>query len=287
MSTSSLAQVPIRDADAVDSLWDLLASPTIDPASLARAIERALVRPELDWRTLQLLKEGWQALEHFADRSSLQLDEYLLNQKSVDIKMAIQARTAAVAESHRDVKFPSLEERLMPHLSPSILRQFLREVGIAIARPAAITIGGAASLILRGLLSRATEDVDVVDEVPVEIREQRQLLHALSARYGLHITHFQGHYLPRGWGSRTTDFGMFGKIHVNLVDPLDIIAGKVSSSRPKDLDDFRLLSLSLDKEQLRQRVTQEMAPHGSREKDRQQAIQNWYIVYGEDLEFRS
>jgi hypothetical protein len=194
MSTSSLARVPIRDADAVDSLWDLLASPTIDPAALARAIERVLVRPELDWRTLQLLKEGWQALEHFADWSSLQLDEYLLNQK---------------------------------------------------------------------------------------------LLHALSARYGLHITHFQGHYLPRGWESRTTDFGMFGKIHVNLVDPLDIIAGKVSSSRPKDPDDFRLLSLSLDKEQLRQRVTQGMAPHGSNEKDRQQAIQNWYIVYGDDLEFRS
>jgi hypothetical protein len=287
MSTSSIINAPLQDTDPVDSLWELLASPTIDPATLARAIERALEQPELDWRTLQLVKEGWQALEHFADRSSLKLDEYLLRQKANEIKKTIQVRTAAAAESHRDVKFPSLKERLMPHLSPSILRQFLRELGTAIAKPAAITIGGAASLILRGMLSRATEDVGVVDEVPVEIREERQLLQGLSARYGLRITHFQGYYLPRGWESRTSDFGTFGKIHVNLVDPHDIIAGKVSSSRPKDLDDFRLLSLCLDKEQLKQRVIQGISPHWSNDKDRQQAIQNWYIVYGENLEFES
>jgi hypothetical protein len=285
MSTSSLINVPNRGADPVDSLWDLLASPTIDPATLARAIERSLDQPELDWRTLQLIKEGWQALEQFTECSSRKLDEYLLKQKAVEIKQTIQMRTAAAdAESHRDVKFPSLKERLMPHLSPSVLRQFLRELGTAIAQPTAITIGGAASLILRGLLSRATEDVDIVDEVPVEIREERQVLQGLSARYGLHITHFQSHYLPRGWESRTSDFGRFGKIHVNLVDPHDIIAGKVCSSRSKDLDDFRLLSLCLDKEQLRERAIHGVSPYSSSDQDRQQAIRNWYIVYGEDLE---
>ena len=62
----------------------------------------------------------------------------------------------------------------MPHLSPTTIRQFLRELGSAIAHPATITMGGAASLVLRGLLSRATEDVDIVDEVPAEIRDERK-----------------------------------------------------------------------------------------------------------------
>jgi hypothetical protein len=163
------------------------------------------------------------------------------------------------------------------------IRQFLRELGSAIVHPATITMRGAASLVLRGLLSRATEDVDVVDEVPAEIRDEREILQELSVRYGLHMTHFQSHYLPPDWESRTIDFGTFGKIQVRLVDALDIIAGKVYSARPKDLDDFRVLSLNLNKEELRQRVLQGSSSLISSDQNRRQAVTNWYIVYGEDL----
>jgi hypothetical protein len=185
--------------------------------------------------------------------------------------------------SHGDAKFPSLKERLMPHLSPVTVRQFLRELGSTIDRPATITIGRAASLVLRGLLFRATEDVGIVDEGPAEIRDERQVLQDLSARYGLHMTHFQSHYLPQGWEARATDLGTFGKIQVRLVDVLDIIAGKVCSSRSKDLDDFRMLSVNLDKEQLRQRLVQETSSLNWSDQNRRQAIKNWYIVYGDDL----
>ena len=99
----------------------------------------------------------------------------------------------------------------------------------------------------------------------------------------LRTTHFQSHYLPQGWDSRTTEFGTFGKIHVKLVDVVDIIAGKVFSSRPKDLDDFRLLSLNLNKEELKQRVLQASSTLISSDQNRRQAIKNWYIVYGDDL----
>ena len=58
----------------------------------------------------------------------------------------------------------------MPHLSPITIRQFLRELGSAMTSPATIMMGGTASLVVRGLLSRAMEDVDIVDEVPTEIR---------------------------------------------------------------------------------------------------------------------
>jgi hypothetical protein len=281
MSMSSFTDQPVHGADPALALWNLLASPTIDPATLARAIETVLVQPNLDWRTLQLVKEGWEALEQAIEPRLL--NDYLLERTAIQITEAIRARIADVSTSHRDVKFPSLKERLMPHLSPITVRQFLRELGGAIASPATITMGGAASLVLRGLLSRATEDVDIVDEVPVEIRDERQVLQDLSARYGLRLTHFQSHYLPQGWESRTIDFGTFGKIQVRLVDALDIIAGKVFSARPKDLDDFRLLSLNFNKEELRQRVLQGSSSLISSDQNRRQAIKNWYIVYGDDL----
>ena len=263
-----------------DALWNLLANPTIDPVMLARAIETVLQVPDLDWRTLQLAKEGWDALEHSLGTPSL--NSFLLEARAIQITKTIQRRTSEDLNHQRDVKFPSLKERLTPHLTSITVRQFLRELGTAIASPATITIGGAASLVVRVLLSRATEDVDVVDEIPLEIRAERQVLHDLSARYGLRLTHFQSH-LPRDWESRTIDFGTFGKIQVRLVDTVDIIAGKVFSGRPKDLDDFRLFSLELDKETLKQRVLQASSTLIACDHDRQQAIKNWYVVYGENL----
>ena len=184
MSTVPTSQASLQRATAVDTLWDLLANPQIDPAALARAIETALEHSVLDWRTLQLIKEGWHALEHIGGGTSP--DPYLSRRNACEIRELIQARTNAHAESHREIKFPSLKDRLMPHLSPTTIRQFLRELGTAIARPVVITVGGAGSLILRGLLSRATEDVDVVDEIPLEIRDERPILQELTRRYGLH-----------------------------------------------------------------------------------------------------
>ena len=209
------------------------------------------------------------------------LNDFLHDRTASDMTEHLRSRSVDGSMSHGDVKFPSLKGRLMPHLSPITIHQFLRELGSAIARPTTITMGGAASLVLRGLLSRATEDVDIVDEVPAEIRDERQVLEDLSARYGLHITHFQSHDLPRGWEARTTDVGTFGKSHVRLVDVVNIVAGKVFSSRSKDLDDFRLLSQTVSQEELKQRVLQESSRLISSDQNRQQAIKNWYIVYGD------
>ena len=281
MNISYIPSQALRGVDPALALWNLLACPTIDPATLTRAIETVIVEPNLDWRTLQLVKEGWEALEESIEPGLL--NNYLSERTSIQIAEAIRARIDGAWNSHCEVKFPSLKERLMPHLSPMTIRQFLRELGSAIVQPATITIGGAASLVLRGLLSRATEDVDVVDEVPAEKRDERKILEELSARYGLRMTQFQSHYLPRDWESRTIDFGTFGKIEVRLVDALDIIAGKVYSARPKDLDDFRVLSLNLNKEELRQRVLQGSSKLMSSDQNRRQAIRNWYIVYGDDL----
>ncbi len=69
----------------MDSLWNLLTSPTIDPVTLTRAIESVAVHQNLDWRTLQLINEGWEALqesvgepllnEYLHDRSAMQITD--------------------------------------------------------------------------------------------------------------------------------------------------------------------------------------------------------------------
>ncbi len=138
MSIPSLTDRTVRGSDAVDALWNLLASPTIDPATLARAIETVLAQPNLDWRTLQLVEEGWEALEQSIEPPLL--NENLCERTDIEIKEAIRARTADVSKSHCDVKFPSLKERLMPHLSPITVCQFLRELRIGTSSMATISV---------------------------------------------------------------------------------------------------------------------------------------------------
>ena len=93
MSTVPTSQASFQRATAVDTLWNLLANPQIDPAALARAIETALDESVLDWRTLQLIKEGWHALEHMGGGTSL--DPYLSRRNAREIRELIRARTSA------------------------------------------------------------------------------------------------------------------------------------------------------------------------------------------------
>ncbi len=127
MSISSLTHQTVRGAgaDAVAALWNLLASPTIDPATLARAIETVLIlrNLNLDWRTLQLVKEGWEALEQSIEQPLL--NEYLFERTAMQITEAIRSLTADVSKSHRDVKFKDLDDfRLLSlNLNKEVLRQ--------------------------------------------------------------------------------------------------------------------------------------------------------------------
>src|SRR5205807_9083973 len=81
--------------------------------------------------------------------------------------------------------FSSLAERLVDKTEPDDVRQFLRELGSQLPRPVRLDVGGSIALILPGYLARHTEDIDVVDEVPAEIRAHPELLAQLKKRYGL------------------------------------------------------------------------------------------------------
>src|SRR5437588_7700760 len=101
---------------------------------------------------------------------------------------------------------------------------------------------------------RSTEDIDVVDEVPEEIRIQHQLLAELKKRFGLALTHFQRHYLPMGWENRLHYFKTYGSLRVYLVDIYDIFLSKLFSARTKDRDDLRMLARLVEKDTVVQRL---------------------------------
>ena len=170
----------------------------------------------------------------------------------------------------------------MDAIQPETVRQFLRDLGRTFTHPAKIYIGGAIALILSGQISRHTEDIDLVDEVPAELRTQHDLLDRLARQYGLRLTHFQSHYLPRGWEGRMHSIGRFGQLDVFGIDEYDIFAGKFFAAREKDFNDLRVLARNLDKEATRQRVSEAKELVGVASYA-EQAAKNWYIVYGDDL----
>jgi hypothetical protein len=182
-----------------------------------------------------------------------------------------------------EIKFPSLPDRLDFAMKSETIKRFLAELGDTLDRPITLTLGGSAALILRGYLDRHTEDLDLADEVPAEIRDEPSTLAELTGRFGLRLAHFQTHYLPPGWASRTTDGGSYGKILLRLIDPYDIIAGKVFSSRTRDRDDVRVVSRRLDRAHLLEHVHEYPAAVWDDERLRDQAIKTWRLVFLEDL----
>lgn len=247
---------------AVDNLWDLLYAPTIDPRDLSRAVSAAAELPDLDYRTVQLMHEASQALNLH------------------DPRVEAHAREAGIDTT--ECRFPSLRKRLVPDIRSEQVRQYLRDLGSRVSATA-ITIGGSVAVTLQGLPPRSTEDIDLVNEVPPEIRQERSLITQLADIYGIHPTHFQSHYLPDGWESRVKSLGSYGRLQVSVVDAYDILAGKVYSGRRKDRDDLRRLAPHIDKAKLLDRLQSSTARLWRQDQDRQRAVQNWYIVYGEDL----
>jgi hypothetical protein len=260
----------------MSELWDLVwGKPAIDAGQLAAAIEREAARGDLDFRTRLLIRDGAQALEDYWGRER---QEVWLRESSAGPRV-----NALRSEDLGPVKFPSIKERLVERTEPEAVRQYLRHLGSLLQRPARVTIGGAAALLLQADIVRATEDIDVVDEVPAEIRAMHSELAELRALYGLHLAHFQSHYLPKDWESRTHTLGSFGGLHVSLVDINDLFLGKLFSPRAKDLADLRVLSPRLDREALERRLRECCAGFLADPALRAHAERNWYVLTGDSL----
>jgi hypothetical protein len=257
-------------------LWALaLDQPQIDPDDLAAAIEREVGKGDLDFRTRLLIRDSVESLRRFWGEEKT--SAWLAEAKAGD-------RIAAIVKGDLGPPgFSLLDRRIMPNTRSETIIAFLRELGLVLSQPEKLVIGGSASLILTTPLSRRTEDIDVVDEVPTQVRAQRDLLERLAQRYGIRLAHFQSHYLPANWEKRIHSLARFGQLEVWLVDRHDTWLGKLFSAREKDRDDLRLVVSVLDKKLLQERLKDSCAAFLGESSLRKHASDNWYIVFGEEL----
>lgn len=260
----------------MSELWDLVwGKPAIDAAQLAAAIEREAGREDLDYRTRVLIRDASRALEEYwgGERHRRWLG-----------RMATQCDPRAIGiATSGPAGFPYIRERLMERTTPDTIRQFLRDLGSRIPQNVQIVIGGSGSLILQGYLNRATQDIDLVDEVPGELRGEHALLEQFRQRYSLALTHFQSHFLPLGWKNRLHTLGSFGKIQASVVDVYDLFLGKLFSPRDKDLDDLRHLLPQVEREVVVRRLGDSCGAFLGDPTLRTHAERNWYVLTGDAL----
>jgi len=261
------------------NLWSLaLDRRWIDSHGLADAVEHEAENASLDFRTRLLIRDSLSALGSFWGPS--RLENWLVKSPRQDVLRNISG------EDLGPPGFSRIIQRIMEPTRPETVLQLLRELGQSIREPQSIIIGGSIALILPGVLSRHTEDIDLVDEVPLQIRSEHALLAELARRYGLGLTHFQSHYLPTGWESRLHWLERLGQLEVRLVDSKDIFVGKLFSKREKDRDDLRVLATQLDKSAITRLLLDcGQSLRGEPELEKQ-AEKNWYVLYGEPLPAR-
>jgi len=258
-------------------LWDLSRSiPHVDASELAAAVEAQVIRRDLDYRSRVLIRDSVNALcQYWGEKK---LVSWL---GGCPVGSEIERICEGPWDDDRG--FSSLGRRIVDVTKPETIKQFLRELSLSTKEPVRLEIGGSAALILQGQLSRKTEDVDVVDEVPAPIRMQHSLLDELATRYGLRPTHFQRHYLPSGWEGRLHYFDTYGQLRIYLVDSYDVLLSKLFSARTKDLDDVRAVAPRLEKTILTQKLRDTTQAMLSSSDLRPNADRNWFILFGESL----
>ncbi|MEO6435781.1 MAG: DUF6036 family nucleotidyltransferase [Tepidisphaeraceae bacterium] len=267
---------------AIDQLWSVAGgTPHVDADALASAVEAAAQTGEtLDYRTRLLIRDSVRALE--SHWGSDQFTNWL-SRSPVRDRIEQSSDPNSFDHDPAEIGFPSLTRRVVDATKPEIILEFFRTLSSHVRQPTRLIVGGSISLMLNGLLSRRTEDVDVVDEVPAELRRQHEALEQLATRFGLQLAHFQSHYLPSGWERRIHSFQIFDQLDVHLVDPYDVLVSKLCSRRAKDLDDFRALKPHLDRNLLTARLTEAGAALLAEVPLREAAKQNWYVLFGDEL----
>jgi hypothetical protein len=171
----------------------------------------------------------------------------------------------------------------MDKTTPETIRQFLEHLGQRLHKHVRVYVAGSAALILPGHLDRRTDDIDVIDEVPAEIRNNHVLLEALQTSYGLILGHVQRHYFPMGWENRLHSMAPFGKLEVFLLDVYDVFLSKLFSERLKDIEDMRVVAPQLDKDALVEKLKDQCQGFLTTPRLLKMAQDNWKILFGEDL----
>lgn len=257
--------------------WRLVwGQPYIDSNQLCQAIERELllnVKP--DFRTRLLIRDAVAALQSFAGEEKF---ASWLTESRVQ-----ESVTAIMKEELGEPGFHNIRERLVENIERSQLAQLFELLSKRVKTKTEICIAGSVPTLIDGLTVRPTDDIDIVDEVPEEMREQRDVLEQVAKKYGFTLGHVQSHYLPANWRERLQHFGDFGNLSVFLCDPYDIFVSKLSSKKEKHRDDLCALSSRLDKELIRKRLLSDGKQFLDNQFEKPTIVENWKFVFQEPL----
>lgn len=255
---------------ATDRLWQIVSRPGgVDARSLLRSVAEASRENDDDPRTRLLLRDASRVL-------SQRFGPWLVRQQVTDLD-----RLSAYDDGG-DRGFPTLEARVLDATNPDRVVQMFTELGRRVRTPVTIVVGGSLPLILNHLVVRKTDDADIVDEVPSAIREQHELLSELAADFGLRLSHFQSHYLPDGWQGRIQSLGRFGQLDVMLIDPIDVLVGKLFTKREKDFRDLRVAFSLIDRSTFTDRVRRSTAKLREEPAMLAAAVERWGFLTGEN-----
>ena len=160
--------------------WSLvLDQPYVDPSELADAIVAQVQRGDLNFRTRLLIRDSLNALRDYWGQR--RLTAWLA-------ATPVQPELESIwREDLGRVGFPFLRDQCMEPTRPEHIRQLLRDLDSRLQRPARLALGGSGALILQGYLLRRTQALDVVDELPSEIRALGPRLKELEQRYRLQL----------------------------------------------------------------------------------------------------
>ena len=256
--------------------WKLVRTPgQIDAETLFDAVRRLPEIEDFDYRSEMLVHDALTVLgEHWGEP-------------------ALRGRLGrcenrTLLEGLRKKKFDkfgfwSLRKRVVEATSSDVILRLFRDLGQRIHRPAKIVVGGSSALILRNLLLRLTDDIDVVNELPDVVRSDPKVVDELADKYELRLTHFASHYLPDGYDRRTHSLGIYGRLDVRLVDALDVVTGKLFSRRPKDFKDIQTVWDLIDRDALKSRVQHSTASFRKEARFAESGQKNWYLLTGEEM----
>jgi hypothetical protein len=262
-----------RNLDPWELIWG---QPYIDALQLAAAIEEDLQHtPEPDFRTRLLVQDAARAIQSFW--GSRKFGRWLQSSP-------VGARVRNILEEDLgEPGFPSIRRRLVSTIGADQVQQIFDLLGRGIHHRVEVTIAGSIPTLIEGLTSRPTADIDLVNEVPDEIRKQKRLLEKIETEFGLTLGHVQSHYLPANWEQRRKYLGDFGGLRVYLVDEYDIFVSKLSSKQEKHQQDLRVLAPKLDREIARERLLRDGQAFLKESSLRPQIEENWKFIYQEPL----
>jgi hypothetical protein len=257
--------------------WALVwGQPFIDADRLAAAIEDDLDRnPKPDFRTRLLIRDSMRALKGFWGERAF---SRWLNRAD-----AGQRIRAILHQDLGKTGYHAIRRRLVSNVGKDELQQIFEILGERVRGPVEVNIAGSAPTLVKELTARPTDDIDVVDEVPAEIRNQRAVLDKIKAKYGLTLGHVQSHYLPAHWADRRHYLGDFGGLRVYLVDEYDVFVSKLSSSQEKHKDDLRVMARALDRQRIRELLFTDGKLFLASAHDRPKIEANWHFLFREPL----